>query len=90
VIAYSLGNFLFDTGKRGQRKTVILEVTLEGAGAERRATSAVVHPILIDPSTRMPRLARRGGYRHWSKELAELAPDLDLAPAPPAPPTAQK
>ena len=82
VIAYSLGNFLFDAGGRGQRKSAILEVTLDGRGDERQVIAAMLHPILLDQATHTPRRARRGGYRAWGAELAELAPDIALAPRP--------
>jgi len=85
VIIYSLGNFLFDTGARGQRKSVILEVTLERDGDERRVVDVTLHPILSDRKTHAPRLARGDGYRSWARQLAKFAPDFTIAPPPPEP-----
>lgn len=52
LIAYSLGNFLFDNGLMEQRRSVILEVTLEVADGQTRVHEAVLHPVLVD---RIPR-----------------------------------
>jgi poly-gamma-glutamate synthesis protein (capsule biosynthesis protein) len=54
LIAYSLGNFLFDNGYIEQRRSVILEVTLEVAEGQARVHEAVLHPVLME------RVLRRG------------------------------
>ena len=63
VIAYSLGNSLFDSGGREKRRSVVLEVVLDASGPRPVARSPVLHPVLIHPSSRSPLRARRGGYR---------------------------
>lgn len=54
LIAYSLGNFLFDNGYIEQRRSVILEVTLEVADGQARVHQAVLHPVMME------RVLRRG------------------------------
>ncbi len=77
LIAYSLGNFLFDNGLMEQRRSVILEVTLEVADGQRRVHEAVLHPVLVDRiPRRLPgRIAKRVPVllpedRMWMPRLA--------------------
>jgi poly-gamma-glutamate synthesis protein (capsule biosynthesis protein) len=82
VIAYSLGNFLFDTGGREPRRSAVLELALDASGDEPRVAGARLHPVLIHPDSRAPRLARHGGYRAWARDLAERAPAFEIAAEP--------
>lgn len=82
LIAYSLGNFLFDNGHINQRRTVILEAVLAVDDGLARVDDVVLHPVLMESATHMPRLARGRDYQVWARLLAALAPGIRVAPAP--------
>jgi poly-gamma-glutamate synthesis protein (capsule biosynthesis protein) len=79
VIAYSLGNFMFDNPSLNQRLTAILDVTLERRGDATEIADVILHPVVIDARTRTPRPLRRGEHRRWLARLAELAPGATIA-----------
>lgn len=85
LIAYSLGNFVFDNGRIDQRRSVILEVTLDLRDGRPQVRAPVLHPVLIDRHTRAPRLARGREYRIWRRKLAAMSPDVTVAAEPPEP-----
>lgn len=85
LIAYSLGNFLFDNGQIAQRRSVILEVGLAREGERVRVDEVVLHPVLMERATQKPRLARGRDHRVWARLLAALAPGAVIAPDPDAP-----
>jgi poly-gamma-glutamate synthesis protein (capsule biosynthesis protein) len=86
VIAYSLGNFLFDNPALGQRRTVILEATFEGGGEDRKVSDVTLHPVVIDRDlnkrSSVPKLATGKDYRAWRRVLKKLAPGAAIAPDP--------
>jgi poly-gamma-glutamate synthesis protein (capsule biosynthesis protein) len=84
VIAYSLGNFLFDNPKLAQRQTIILEATLEGKGDD-RTVDVTLHPVIIERSKKQrsnPVLATGKQYRAIAKRLKKLAKGFAIAPDP--------
>jgi poly-gamma-glutamate capsule biosynthesis protein CapA/YwtB (metallophosphatase superfamily) len=82
LIAYSLGNFLFDNGHINQRRTVILEAALAVEDGRARVDGVVLHPVLMELETHIPRLARGRDYRIWARLLAGLAPGIPVAGEP--------
>ena len=82
LIAYSLGNFLFDNGHMAQRRTVILEAALEVEGGVARVADVELHPVLMELATHKPLLARGRDHRIWARLLANLAPGIRVAPDP--------
>ena len=81
VIAYSLGNFLFDNPYPVQRLTVALEVVIERNHGGVRANEVVVHPVVIDRKTRTPRHLLPDEHRSWRRQLERLAPGAAVAGA---------
>jgi poly-gamma-glutamate capsule biosynthesis protein CapA/YwtB (metallophosphatase superfamily) len=82
LIAYSLGNFLFDNGHINQRRAVILEAAIEVEGGGARVADVELHPVLMELATHMPRLARGRDHRIWARLLATLAPGIRVAADP--------
>jgi poly-gamma-glutamate synthesis protein (capsule biosynthesis protein) len=82
LIAYSLGNFLFDNGHMNQRRSVILEAAIEVEGGLARVADVVLHPVLMELATHMPRLARGRDHLIWARLLAVLAPGIRVAADP--------
>jgi poly-gamma-glutamate capsule biosynthesis protein CapA/YwtB (metallophosphatase superfamily) len=82
LIAYSLGNFLFDNGHIHQRRTVILEAAIEVEGGVARVADVELHPVLMELATHLPRLARGRDHRIWARLLAGLAPGIRVAADP--------
>jgi poly-gamma-glutamate synthesis protein (capsule biosynthesis protein) len=82
VIAYSLGNFVFDEGFLSRRQTVILHATLDGTGTLRRVTDVALTPIMIGHHDHIPRPASGPDWDVMQKKLAALAPGIPLR-APP-------
>ncbi|WP_428267103.1 CapA family protein [Haliangium sp.] len=82
VIAYSLGNFLFDNGELRQRRSAVLEVVIRAEAGAIRVETPTLHPVLIDDQRQRPEWARGEAGRRWRKALAELAPEALIAPAP--------
>lgn len=83
LIAYSLGNFVFDNPSLAQRQTAILEVTLSGRGPVRRVRDARLVPVLTGLDN-IPRLAQGADHRALAARLSALAPDIPIAPDPAA------
>ncbi len=81
LIAYSLGNFLFDNPSLSTRRTAIVEAVLKGSGADHRVQSVTLWPVLIGTDN-LPRPATGPDYRAQARLLSALAPDADIAPAP--------
>jgi poly-gamma-glutamate synthesis protein (capsule biosynthesis protein) len=79
VIAYSVGNFLFDQPLVPTRRSVIVDLTLD-AGAH--TIGATLHPVIIDEDTRTPRRPRGAAYRAWAGELKGMAPGFRIAAEP--------
>jgi poly-gamma-glutamate synthesis protein (capsule biosynthesis protein) len=82
LIAYSLGNFLFDNGHMNQRRSVILEAAIEVEGGVARVADVELHPVLMELATHMPRLARGRDHLIWARLLATLAPGIRVAADP--------
>jgi len=80
VIAYSLGNFLFDLGTEEGMHTVVLDLVLDAGGGPR--VTARLHPALIAGGTHRPHLARGRAYRSWARRLAARAPGFTIAGEP--------
>jgi len=78
LIAYSLGNFVFDEGYLSRRQTVILHATLDGTGTLRRVTDVGLTPILIGHRDHIPRPATGNDWNDIEKKLAEIAPGIPL------------
>lgn len=72
IIAYSLGNFLFDNPIIERRQTMLLLAKLAMPGPVRHVSDVEVVPILIDKRDKVPRLATGGPGRVWRKRLAPL------------------
>jgi gamma-polyglutamate biosynthesis protein CapA len=85
LIAYSLGNFLFDNGHINQRRAVILEAAIEVEGGIARVADVELHPVLMELATHMPRLARGRDHLIWARLLAVLAPGIRVAADPDEP-----
>jgi poly-gamma-glutamate capsule biosynthesis protein CapA/YwtB (metallophosphatase superfamily) len=84
VIAYSLGNFLFDNPGPSRRRTAMLRLTLAGSGAGRRIDDVSLVPVMAGEDY-LPRPARGADYRRLTQVLGALAPGFALTPEPPAP-----
>jgi len=82
VIAYSLGNFVFDEGFLSRRQTVVLHATFDGSGTFRRVTNVALTPILIGHRDHIPRPATGADYKQWQQSLRALAPGIEIRPAP--------
>jgi len=86
LIAYSLGNFLFDNPAESWRRSVILEVTLEAEGDDRRVADVTLHPVVLErdfrASSSVPKLATGKVYRRWKRALRALAGGATIAPDP--------
>ena len=81
VVAYSVGNFLFDQPLVPTRRSVIVDLVLDGGSGE--IAEATLHPVIIDEDSRTPRLARGRRYKEWAGELRRLAPGFTISPASP-------
>jgi poly-gamma-glutamate capsule biosynthesis protein CapA/YwtB (metallophosphatase superfamily) len=81
VVAYSVGNFLFDQPLVVTRRSVIVDLVLDGARGV--VAEAKLHPVIIDEDSRTPRLARGRRYKEWARELGRLAPGFTISPASP-------
>jgi poly-gamma-glutamate synthesis protein (capsule biosynthesis protein) len=82
VIAYSLGNFVFDEGLLDRRQTVIQHVTLDDSGTLRRVTDVGLTPIMIGHRDHVPRPASGTDFTVMQKKLAAIAPGIPIRPAP--------
>jgi poly-gamma-glutamate synthesis protein (capsule biosynthesis protein) len=82
VIAYSLGNFLFDQPPPTRRQTLLLQVALQRLGGQRQVGEVVLHPLIIDHEQHVPRPPSGNEDRPWRRRLAALAPGCTLAAAP--------
>lgn len=82
LIAYSLGNFLFDNGHMNQRRTVIIEAAIAVEDGRVRVDDVVLHPVLMELATHRPLLARGRDYRVWRRLLGTLAPGIRVADEP--------
>ena len=82
VIAYSLGDFVFDEGILSRRQTVILHATFDGSGTFRRVTNVALTPVLIGHHDHIPRPATGPDYKPWQQTLRGLAPEIEIRPAP--------
>lgn len=80
LIAYSLGNFLFDNPQLASRQSAVLRVTLRGAGPLRQLVEPELVPVLIGAGDFVPRLATGAEHRALAARLAELAPGLRVVP----------
>jgi poly-gamma-glutamate synthesis protein (capsule biosynthesis protein) len=81
VIAYSLGNFLFDQRILTRRQSLILDIGLERDGEQRRISTVIAHPVLSGHDDHIPRVASLDELA-WRRRLAELAPGVTLADPP--------
>lgn len=70
LIAYSLGNFIFDQTTQERNETVLLDFTLHECGV----VEARIYPVQIQNS--QPRLADRDSGRAILERLADLSADL--------------
>jgi poly-gamma-glutamate synthesis protein (capsule biosynthesis protein) len=82
VIAYSLGNFVFDEGFLSRRQTIILHATFDGTGTLRRVTDVTMTPILIGHYDHVPRPASGEDRDLLQKKLAGIAPGIPLRASP--------
>jgi poly-gamma-glutamate synthesis protein (capsule biosynthesis protein) len=82
VIAYSLGNFVFDEGFLSRRQTMILHATLDGTGTLRRVTDVSITPIMIGHIDHVPRPASGPDRDELQKKLRELAPGIPVRVSP--------
>ncbi len=82
LIAYSLGNFLFDNPSLNQRQTVILQATLSRSGTARQIKDVSLLPVLADVHGKVPRPATGRDYRELARKLYRLAPGFPLRPDP--------
>lgn len=82
VIAYSLGNFVFDEGLLSRRQTIILHATLDGTDTLRRVTDVTVTPVLIGHGDHVPRPAWGPDRDALQKKLRALAPGIPLRASP--------
>ncbi len=73
VIAYSLGNFLFDQTYRPARRSALLEVVLDAG--ERAVVEARLYPLQIAGGDNRP---RRSGSRRWARTLQRMAPGFEV------------
>jgi len=81
VIAYSLGNFLFDQRILTRRQSLVLEIGLERDGELRRVSTVTAHPVLSGHDDHIPRLAGLDEVA-WRHRLAELAAGVSLSDPP--------
>jgi poly-gamma-glutamate synthesis protein (capsule biosynthesis protein) len=79
LIAYSLGNFLFDQPPLSRRQTLLLELVLARAGARHEVRDVVLHPFIIDHDQHVPRPPVDWEDRGWRRRLMALAPGCTLA-----------
>lgn len=99
LIAYSLGNFLFDNPARAQRETLILQATLlpqrqataGPKGAAARVGAVALWPVWIDEtqSGRQPTLATGATLQRLQQRLRALTrgvPELSILTDAPPPP----
>lgn len=82
VIAYSLGNFMFDNPALEQVQSVILVATLAMPGPLRHVSAVELEPVLIDRRAFVPMLARGRAGQAWRKRLAGLARGIPIRPEP--------
>jgi poly-gamma-glutamate synthesis protein (capsule biosynthesis protein) len=82
VIAYSLGNFVFDEGFLSRRQTIILHATLDGSGTLRRVTDVAITPIMIGHYDHLPRPASGPDRDALLKRLREIAPGIPVRASP--------
>ena len=78
VIAYSLGNFLFDSETLARRETAVLRVVLEGTGKGHRVASASLVPVLLGRSDHVPRPATGTSGAALTARLGALAPGCSV------------
>ena len=75
VIAYSLGNFMFDNPDVRQRDTVVFEVELRKNGDRRCVGALRLYPFTIDARRGVPRTVVHRRRATVARALSELAPD---------------
>lgn len=83
LIAYSLGNFLFDDRALPARQTVVLRAVLSGSGPLRRIRAVRLVPVLIGLDW-IPRLASGADHQAIARRLEVLAPGIAVTPDPAA------
>ncbi|MCS6911829.1 MAG: CapA family protein [Myxococcales bacterium] len=83
LIAYSLGNFVFDDRALPARQTVVLRAVLSGSGPLRRIRAVRLVPVLIGLDW-VPRLACGADHQAIARRLEELAPGIAVTPDPAA------
>ncbi len=81
-IAYSLGNFLFDTPSIESRLTVVLVLGLQKVAEQVSIDRVTLHPVMIEGGTHVPRLLRGARAQLWASTLRELAPSAEILTEP--------
>jgi poly-gamma-glutamate synthesis protein (capsule biosynthesis protein) len=82
LIAYSMGNFIFDQFKLDQRQSIIVRATLaKSAELFTYLKEEELVPVLID-TDRTPRLVKGRAYKTWATRLGKMAKGIPIRPEP--------